>query len=137
MTTTIREELAVPGLPAPLSHYTDAVRFGDLLFVSGCVALDADGAIVGCGDVTAQARKVHELLGAVLQHAGASFADVLKVTVFLLDVADRHAVNEVRIEFFGATRPASTLVQVAALAMPGLLVEVEAVAGIPRRQTER
>jgi 2-iminobutanoate/2-iminopropanoate deaminase len=56
---------------------------------------------------------------------------------FLLDAADRHAVDEVRKEFFGATRPASTLVQVAALAMPGLLVEVEAVAGIPRRQTER
>jgi 2-iminobutanoate/2-iminopropanoate deaminase len=67
MTTTIREELAVPGLPAPLSHYTDAVRFGDLLFVSGCVALDADGAIVGRGDVTAQARKVHELLGALFR----------------------------------------------------------------------
>jgi 2-iminobutanoate/2-iminopropanoate deaminase len=77
---------------------------------------------------------VHELLGAVLQHAGASFADVLKVTVFLLDAADRHAVNEVRKEFFGATRPASTLVQVAALAVPGLLVEVEAVAGIPGRR---
>lgn len=131
MTATVREELVVPGLPPALSHYVDAVRFGDLLFVSGMVALDESGAVVGPGDVTAQARHVHELLGAVFAHAGASFADVLKVTVFLTDINDRQAVNEVRQEFFGAAKPASTLVQVAALAVPGLLVEVEAVVGIP------
>jgi 2-iminobutanoate/2-iminopropanoate deaminase len=127
----VREELSVPGTPPALSHYTDAVRFGDLLFVSGMVALDENGEIVGPGDVAAQARRVHELLGAVFAHAGASFADVLKVTVFLLDAADRHAVNEVRKEFFGPARPASTLIQVGALVVPGLLVEIEAVVGIP------
>jgi len=87
---------------------------------------------VGPGDVTAQARKAHELLGAVLRHAGAGFADVLKVTVFLTDVNDRQAVNEIRKEFFGPALPASTLVEVSALVLPGLLVEIEAVAGIPR-----
>lgn len=128
---TARQELTVPGLPPALSHYTDAVRFGDLLHVSGMVSLSAEGEVVGEGDVTVQARRVHEYLGAVFAQAGASFADVLKVTVFLTDMADRHAVNEVRKEFFGSAKPASTLIEVAALAVPGLLVEVEAVVGIP------
>jgi 2-iminobutanoate/2-iminopropanoate deaminase len=67
----------------------------------------------------------------VLRHAGAGFADVLKVTVFLTDVNDRQAVNEIRKEFFGPALPASTLVEVSALVLPGLLVEIEAIAGIP------
>lgn len=128
---TARQELALRGLPAALSHYTDAVRFGDLLFVSGMVALSADGEVVGRGDVTAQARQIHEYLGAMFEQAGSSFADVLKVTVFLTDMADRQAVNEVRKEFFGSAKPASTLIEVAALAVPELLVEIEAVVGIP------
>ncbi|MFC5949308.1 RidA family protein [Pseudonocardia lutea] len=129
--TAVREELTVPGSPPAVSHYTDAVRFGDLLFVSGMVALSEQGEVVGAGDVTAQARYVHELLGAVFAHVGATFADVLKVTVYLTDIADRQAVNEVRKEFFGAAKPASTLVQVSALVVPELLVEIEAVVGIP------
>ncbi|NMO89406.1 RidA family protein [Actinomycetospora sp. TBRC 11914] len=127
----VREELDVPGLPPAVSHYTDAVRFGDLLFVSGMVAFDEDGGVVGAGDVAAQARRVHEHLAAVFAHVGASFADVLKVTVFLRDVRDRAAVNEVRREFFGPALPASTLVEVSALVHPELLVEVEAVVGVP------
>lgn len=128
---TVREELTVPGSPPALSHYTDAVRFGDLLYVSGMVALSPEGEVVGPGDVTAQATHVHELLGAVFAQVGASFADVLKVTVFLTDIGDRAAVNEVRKKYFGAARPASTLVQVSALVVPELLVEIEAVVGIP------
>jgi 2-iminobutanoate/2-iminopropanoate deaminase len=130
-TVAARTEFRVPGLPAPVSHYTDAVRWADLLFVSGCAAIGADGEVVAPGDVAAQARVVHEYLGAALQAAGTDFAHVLKVTVYLLDVGDRAAVNEVRREFFGAALPASTLVEVSALVLPGLLVEVEAIAGIP------
>jgi 2-iminobutanoate/2-iminopropanoate deaminase len=131
--TTIetRTEYRVPGLPAPVSHYTDAVRWGDLLFVSGCAPIGPDGEVVAPGDVAGQARVVHEYLGAALRAAGTDFAHVLKVTVYLLDVGDRAAVNEVRREFFGDARPASTLVEVSALVLPGLLVEVEAVAWIP------
>jgi 2-iminobutanoate/2-iminopropanoate deaminase len=81
--------------------------------------------------VTAQARTVHDYLGAALKAAGTDFAHVLKVTVFLTNVADRQAVNEVRKEYFGSALPASTLIEVAALAIEGLLVEVEAIAGIP------
>jgi 2-iminobutanoate/2-iminopropanoate deaminase len=126
-----REELRVPGQAEPISHYTDAVRAGDLLFVSGCVPVDGEGRLVGGADVVAQARQVFANVGAVLAAGGASFADVVKVTVFLLDVDDRAAVNEVRQEVFGGTRPASTLVEVSRLAVPGARIEVEAVALLP------
>lgn len=131
MSGTQREEMRVPGLPAPLSHYTDAVRFGDLLFISGAAPLDEDDRLVGEGDVVAQAHQVHANIGKVLAHAGASFADVLKVTVFLIDVDDRAKVDSVRREYFGSAFPASTLVEVSALAVPGMLVEIEAVVGLP------
>lgn len=100
MSVTQREEMRVPGLPA-LSHYTDAVRFGNLLFVSGVAPLDQDNRLVGEGNVIAQTHQVHANLAAVLEHAGASFADVLKVTVFLTDVNDRAKVNTVRRKYFG------------------------------------
>ena len=66
----------------------------------------------------------------ILQAAGASFADILKVTVYLTDVNDRHAVDVVRREFFGDVRPASTLIGIAELAVPGMKVEIDAVAGL-------
>ena len=125
-----RHEIRVPALAEPISHYTDAVRAGDLLFVSGSVAVDGDGNLVP-GDVVAQARQVFANIGAVLEAAGAGFGDVVKVTVFLIDVDDRRAVNTVRQEVFGGARPASTLVEVSRLAVPGALIEVEAVALIP------
>jgi len=128
---TDRQEYRVEGLPEPFSHYTDAVRAGDLLFVSGCVALDANGELVGEGDVVAQARQVFSSIGLCLAAAGASFADVVKVTTFLTDIADRARVNPVRQEFFGDARPASTLVEVSALVLPEFLIEAEAVALVP------
>jgi 2-iminobutanoate/2-iminopropanoate deaminase len=128
---TDRQEYRVDGLPEPFSHYTDAVRAGNLLFISGCVALDADGRLVGEGDVVAQARQVFVNIGLCLSTAGASFADVVKVTTFLTDVEDRARINPVRQEFFGDARPASTLVEVSALVLPEFLIEVEAVAVVP------
>jgi 2-iminobutanoate/2-iminopropanoate deaminase len=128
---TDRQEYRVEGLPEPFSHYTDAVRAGDLLFISGCVALDADGKLVGEGDVVGQARQVFENIGLCLSAAGATFADVVKLTTFLTDVEDRARINPVRQEFFGDARPASTLVEVSALVLPEFLIEVEAVAVVP------
>jgi len=124
----VREEIRVPGQPEPISHYTDAVRAGDLLFVSGCVPVDSEGKLVGGGDVVAQTRQALENVGRVLEAAGVTFADVAKVTVYLTDVDDRPRINPVRREFFGETRPASTLVEVSGLAIPGAKVEIEAVA---------
>jgi 2-iminobutanoate/2-iminopropanoate deaminase len=126
-----RVEMRVPGIPEPLSHYTDAVRFGNILFVSGLTPLDENARLIGEGDVVAQARQIHMNLEKVLTHAGASFADVLKVTVFLTQISDRAKINPVRQEYFGSARPASTLVEVSALVVPGMLIEIEAIAGIP------
>ena len=122
----------VEGLASPISHYCDAVRFGDLLFISGIPPTDAAGRLVGGDDVAAQARQVFVNMKAVLEAAGATFADILKVTVYLLDVNDRRKINPVRQEFFGAARPASTLIGVRELAIPGMKVEIEAVAGLRR-----
>jgi reactive intermediate/imine deaminase len=125
---TRRTEIRVPALAEPVSHYTDAVRAGDLLFLSGFVPVDGDGRLVGDDDVVAQVRQVFANLAAVLDAAGATFADVVKVTVYLTDIADRAAINPVRQEVFGAARPASTLVEVSALVTPGAKVEIDAVA---------
>jgi 2-iminobutanoate/2-iminopropanoate deaminase len=122
-----RREIAVEGLAAPLSHYTDAVVAGDTLYLSGIVPVDAAGEIVG-DDVAAQARQVFANMRRVLAAAGAEPGDVVKVTIYLLDVDDRPLINPVRQEFFGSARPASTLVEVSRLAVPGARLEVEAVA---------
>ena len=125
---TERKEIRAPELSEPMSHYTDAVRAGDLVFVSGVVPVDGDGKLVGGDDVVAQARQVFENMGAVLAAAGCTFADVVKVTVYLVDVDDRARINPVRQQVFGAARPASTLVEISRLAVPGARIEVEAVA---------
>ena len=126
-----REEIRVPALAEPFSHYTDAVRAGELLFVSGCVPVDADGELVGGDDVVAQVRQVFANIGATLAAAGATFADVVKVTVYLTDVSDRARINPVRQEVFGPARPASTLVEVSALVVPGAKIEIDVVALLP------
>jgi len=122
-----RRELRVEGLAPPISHYADAVIAGDTLYVSGIVPVDAEGNVVG-DDVVAQTRQVFATMARVLEAAGAGPADVVKVTVYLLDIDDRPWINPVRQEFFGEARPASTLVEVSRLAVDGALVEIEAVA---------
>lgn len=126
-----RRELRVPGQAEPISHFTDAVLAGDLLFVSGIVPVDERRELVGGDDVVAQARCVFENMRAVLKAGGCTFADVVKVTVYLTEIADRPLVNPVRQEVFGDTRPASTLVEVSALVIPGARIEVDAVALVP------
>jgi reactive intermediate/imine deaminase len=123
-----REEIHGEGLAAPISHYADAVRAGELLFISGCVSVDGEGQLVGGDDVVAQTEQVFANIGAVLAAAGASARDVVKVTVYLTDIDDRPAINPVRQRFFGDARPASTLVEVSKLAVSGAKVEIEAIA---------
>jgi 2-iminobutanoate/2-iminopropanoate deaminase len=128
---TKRQEFKIEGLPKALSHYTDAVRFGDILFVSGLTAHNSEGKLAEGADAAAQTRQIFLNLKLVLDAAGATMADVLKVTVFLTDINDRAAINPVRQEFFGAARPASTLIEVSRLALPEMKVEIEAVVGLP------
>ena len=120
-------------LPEPISHYTDAVVADGWIWISGTLALDASGALIGGTDVVAQAERIHENIKALLEMAGAGFEDVVKVTVYLLRIEDRAAVNTVRQRYFGASRPASTLVEVSAFVVPEALVEIDAVARQPQR----
>jgi 2-iminobutanoate/2-iminopropanoate deaminase len=124
----------VPGLSEPVSHFTHVVRAGRIVFVSGCVATDGQGRLVGGGDVVAQTRQVHENIKRCLSAAGATFADIGKVTVFLRNIGDREKVNTIRQEYFGAHRPASTLVEISRLVRDEYLIEIEATAVIPERR---
>jgi 2-iminobutanoate/2-iminopropanoate deaminase len=125
----------VPGMSEPVSHFTHVVRAGRLVFVSGCVATDGDGRVVGGNDVVAQTRQTLENIKRCLAAAGATFADICKVTVFLRNIGDREKVNTVRKEYFGAHRPASTLVEISRLVRDDYLIEIEATAVIPERRS--
>jgi 2-iminobutanoate/2-iminopropanoate deaminase len=126
-----REEIRVDGLAEPISHFTDAVRAGGFLHVSGIVAVDGQGRLVGGDDVVAQTRQVLDNMRVVLAAGRCRFEDVVKVTIFLTDIDDRPKINPLRQEAFGATRPASTLVEVPRLAVPGAKVEIECIALVP------
>ncbi len=111
--------------------YSQAMKAGDLLFLSGQVSQDADGNLVGVGDVTAQTRQVLGNMRALIEAAGATLDDVVKLTVYVVDINDGAKVREVRSEFFGGPDyPASTLVGDIKLARPEFLVEIEAVVAL-------
>jgi len=123
------ERIRLPNeLSEPISHYTDAVRAGDTLWISGMLPTDAAGNLVGKGDVVEQAEQVFQNIQAVLTHAGLDFSHVVRVTVYLRNVDDRPHINPVRQKYFGASRPASVLVEISRLAMDDALIEIEAVA---------
>ncbi len=116
--------------PTGYSHVAD-VRGGRLVFVAGQVALDPSGALVGPGDYRAQAEQVFRNLAAALTHVGGSFRNVVKMTIFVRDMAQLPEVREVRDRYVDRERPpTSTAVGVAALARPEFLLEVEAVAAL-------
>jgi 2-iminobutanoate/2-iminopropanoate deaminase len=124
---TQRTVIATQDAPKAIGPYSQAIALGDLIFCSGQVALDpASGELQG-DDVRAQTRRALENLSGVLRAAGSSLADVVKTTVFLVDMGDYAAVNEVYGEFFSAEPPARSAVAVAALPR-GARVEVEAIA---------
>lgn len=111
-----------------------AVQGGRLLFVSGQVAVDKDGQIVGRGDLKAQARQAAANLAAALKGAGATLADVVKMNTYVVNYKpdDYRAISEMRRDLFPKENPpASTLIGVASLAIDGLLIEIEAVAALP------
>ncbi|MEU6342900.1 MULTISPECIES: RidA family protein [unclassified Streptomyces] len=122
--------IAAPDGIAPAGGYSHVVMGeGRFVAISGQIALDADGEVVGPGDPAAQARQVFANLGRCLAAAGADWGDVAKLTFFVTDVAVLPAVRAARDAHIDTARPpASTAVQVAALFRPELLLEVEAYA---------
>ena len=123
-----RTAVQPPDMPDPRPRYTHAWRVGNTIYVAGQLATDASGALVGPNDIRAQTRRALENVGRVLDSAGASLRDVVKTTVFITDMRYREGYHEVRQEFYPSDPPASTLVQVVALAVPGALIEIEAIA---------
>lgn len=127
---------SVPDL-APGPGFAHAVTVtGTVAFVSGQVALDADGSLVGAGDLAAQTAQALRNLHGILVALGADWPDVVRFGWYVLDAGSVQTIRDVRDEFIGGPlggrpNPASTLVQVAALFRPELLVEVDAVVAVP------
>lgn len=114
-----------PYVPFRLSQ---AIRVGELLFVSGQAAIDEHGALVGLGDFDAQAEQVFRNLKRVLEAGGSSLERIVKVTIYLTDMANFPKIVELRGKWFTEPYPADSIVQVAALALPELELEIEAIA---------
>jgi len=131
---TTSPSFASPDGLAVAPGYSQVVTIpsGRLVWTSGQIAMDGEGNVVGAGDWEGQARAVFVNVTTALQTAGAGWSDVVKLTFFVVDVAELATIRAVRDEFVDRSRPpTSTLVQVAGLIQPDLLLEVEAVAWLP------
>jgi enamine deaminase RidA (YjgF/YER057c/UK114 family) len=118
--------------PPPGYSHVVSIPVGRLVWTSGQVAVEADGSVAVAGDWERQTRQVFGNVGRALEAAGAGWADVVKLTFFVVDVSALPTIRAVRDEFVDASRaPTSSLVQVAGLVHPDLLIEVEAVAWLP------
>jgi 2-iminobutanoate/2-iminopropanoate deaminase len=116
--------------PDPFEPYriAQAYRVGDLVITSGQAAIDLQGRLVGVGDFDRQAEQVFENLAAVLEAAGSSLAQVIKVTIFLTDMRQFPKIVALRERYFTPPYPADTILEVKALALPELEIEIEAMA---------
>jgi reactive intermediate/imine deaminase len=116
--------------PDPYEPYriSQGMRVGNLLFVSGQAAIDRSGQLVGVGDFDAQAEQAFMNLEQVLEAGGSSLRDVAKVTIFLTDMSNFAKIVALRGKWFSEPYPADSIIQVAALALPELEIEIEAVA---------
>lgn len=121
------ERINPPGMTQPTA-YSHLVKYDNLMFIAGQVALDGDGNVVGEGDMAAQFRQVLENLKTVLASEGADFSNIVKINIFTTDVDSLRQHMAIRSEYFGDHAPASTLVQIQRLARPVFLLEIEAIA---------
>lgn len=123
----MKEGVFSPFAPAPIGPYRQAIALDGLIFCSGQIALDSTTGKLAGDDVETQTVRALENLSAVLRAAGASFEDVVKTTIFLVDMADFGKVNAIYGRYLGRSAPARSTVAVAALPL-GAKVEIEAIA---------
>ena len=128
MTELFRFPIELDPDPYEPFRLSQGFRVGDLLLVSGQAAIDEHGALVGVGDFDAQAEQVFRNLRRVLEAGGSSLDRVVKVTIFLTDMANFPKIVELRGKWFTPPYPADTIVEVTALALPELELEIEAIA---------
>lgn len=114
--------------PTGYTHIVEVTGPAKTVYISGQIAYDKDGNLVGQGDMKAQAEQVFKNLQAALTAAGATFSDVVKMNSYITDMSKAQAVRDVRTRYFGETTPASTFVQVAGLIRPELMLEIEVIA---------
>ena len=126
------ERIYPPGIAAPRGPYSPAVRAGDFIYVSGQVPVDPATNQAVVGDIKTETRQVLNNIRRILEGCGASMADVVRCGVFLTDVKDFAAMNEVYTEFFGEIKPARTTISVPALPLPRCKIEIDAVAYQPK-----
>jgi len=128
-----------PGTVKPFGIFSSAAwqPEGKVLHVSGQVAQDATGSVMGKGDIRAQTRQVLENIRTVLASAGGTMDDVARVTVYVTDMSGLGQIHEVRGQYFRRPYPASTLVEVKRLVKPEYLIEIDAVAVIPADRVKR
>jgi 2-iminobutanoate/2-iminopropanoate deaminase len=128
-----------PNVWAPFGAFSMGVVQGDgqVLYLKGQVALDREGKIVGRGDMHAQVRQVLENIRAVLDHVGGEMGDILSLTQYTTDIAQFMTCGDIRKEYFAAPYPVTTTLEVARLYDPDILVEITAIAEVPRERFKR
>ena len=132
-----KRQIVSPELAAPNGHFaqaTTAPASGRLVFISGMTARNREGTVTGVGDITAQTHQVCQNLRAAVEAAGGTLDDIVRVDVFVRDMADFQAIHAVRRQYFTGEPPASTMVEVSGFVNKDYLIEINAIAVVTDEQ---